>query len=246
MKYTPNVFSDYQKHFHTHLGLAIIEKGSIEITCYPEAKYNLTDSTIAIFNPKQVHRSQTQNAKGYYVLFLDIDWCQSIQKDFFFDSNIIDDKLLHRMLKKLFHKTIIDKEIFVELELKDIIKDVFKKYANIERKKEKDTIVQLKSFIAQHSNGSLNVDELAKYIGYDKSYLIRFFKKEVGLTPQQYILNEKVNRAKDALSYAEVSTLSNIAVDAGFFDQSHMNRNFKGLFGTSPKTYKKVNIVQDK
>jgi transcriptional regulator GlxA family with amidase domain len=40
-------------------------------------------------------------------------------------------------------------------------------------------------------------------------------------------------------------SLSSIALDACFFDQSHMNRNFKTSFGTSPQTYKKVNIVQD-
>ena len=245
MKYTPNVFSDYSKHFHAHLGLALIEQGSLEITYELNKKCTLTHDTIAIFNPTEIHRSQAQNAKGYYVLFLDINWCQSIQKDFFFEENIIDNQVLHAKLRNLFHKIIIDNVTIVDSELTNIMKDIFKNYTSVSRKKEKDVIVRLKTFISQNSDTSLNVDKLAKYIGYNKSYLIRFFKKEVGLTPQQYILNEKVNKAKDALTYSKHSSLSGIAAYAGFFDQSHMNRNFKGLFGTSPKIYKKVNIVQD-
>jgi AraC-like DNA-binding protein len=245
VKYTPNIFSDYTKHFHSHLGLALIEKGSVEITYELDTKCNLTHDTIAVFNPKQIHRSKTQNAKGYYVLFLDINWCQNIQKDFFFEKNIIDNPLLCTKLRKLFHKIIVDKVTIVESELKDIMKELFKKYTSVNIQKDKEVIIRLKTFISQNRDTPLNVDKLSKYIGYNKSYLIRLFKKEVGLTPQQYILNEKVNRVKDTLTYSKPDSLSSIALDAGFFDQSHMNRNFKGSFGTSPQTYKKVNTVQD-
>jgi len=245
LKYTQDIFSEYTKHFHTHLGLALIDNGYLEIIYDKDRQYTLDNHSLAIFNPKQIHHTQTINAKGYYVLFLDINWCQSIQKDFFFEENIINNDVLYMILRKLFDKIIVDKVTLEELELKAIMKTLFKKYTNTNLQKEKDVIVQLKTFISKQCNDSLSTEVLAKYIGYDKSYLIRFFKNEVGLTPQQYILNEKVNKAKDALTYLKLRSLSTIAVDAGFFDQSHMNRNFKGLFGTSPKNYKNVNIIQD-
>ncbi|NPA59618.1 MAG: helix-turn-helix transcriptional regulator [Epsilonproteobacteria bacterium] len=126
-----------------------------------------------------------------------------------------------------------------------MIKEFFIKYSSLNKSEEKEIIRKIKIYITNHCHESLSVEEVASYIGYDKSYLIRLFKKEVGITPQHYILNEKVNFAKDLLSYSKINSLSHISVDAGFFDQSHFNRNFKSHFGTSPKKYKKVNIIQD-
>jgi len=245
LKYTQDIFSEYTKHFHTHFGLALIDDGYLEIIYDKNKPCTLDKHSLAIFNPKQIHRTQTINAKGYYVLFLDINWCQGIQKDFFFEENIINSDVLYRTFRKLFDRIIVDNLSPKESELKAIIKTLFKKYTTTSLQKEKDVIVQLKTYISNHCDDALSTEALARYIGYDKSYLIRFFKNEVGLTPQQYILNEKVNKAKDALTYSKLHSLSTIAVDAGFFDQSHMNRNFKGLFGTSPKNYKNVNIIQD-
>ena len=226
--------------------MSLIEKGSLDISYDLDTKYNLTHTNIAIFNPKQLHCTQTNNAHGYYVLFLDINWCQSIQQDFFFEQNIINNQVLHTRLKKIFHKIIVDNITLVEAEFKAIMQDMFKEYTSANIQNDKDVIVRLKTFISHNSDESLSVERLARYIGYDKSYLIRFFKKEVGMTPQQYILNEKVNKAKDLLTFSDLNTLSDISVGSGFFDQSHLNRNFKNLFGTSPKRYKKVNIIQDK
>ena len=245
LKYTATVFSDYSKHFHTHFGLALIEEGVLEITYGRENPVTLDNHSIALFNPRQIHRSQSINAQGYYVLFLDNQWCNTIQKDFFFHNTILNDPKYYRELKEIFHKILQMDVTSIGNELKLCITEIFLTYADRNVIKEKSLITQIKNVITTKYDESLSVEDIAKYLGYDKSYLIRRFKKEVGITPQQYILNEKVNRAKDLLTYSTLTNLSDISVHAGFFDQSHFNRNFKGLFGTTPKKYKKVNIVQD-
>ena len=246
LKYTSKVFSDYTKHFHTHFGLALIEKGYLEITYGTEEPVTLNNQFIALFNPRQIHRSKSINAQGYYVLFLDNQWCKTIQKDFSFHNTILNDPKYYKDLKAIFHKILQRDVTSIEDELKACMTEIFLIYADINIIKEKTLITQIKNLIMSKYNESFSVEDIAKYLGYDKAYLIRFFKKEVGMTPQQYILNEKVNCAKDLLSYSSFDRLSDISVNAGFFDQSHFNRNFKGLFGTTPKRYKKVNIVQDK
>jgi len=245
LKYSSKLFSDYSKHFHTHLGIALIEKGSLEIT-FEEGKMTLDNHSIAIFNPHQIHCSNPVDTEGYYVLFLNNQWCQEIKKDFFFSQNIIDDQELYTHLKEIFHQILNSNKITPHKNLYKTIRELFLSHATVQKKREKDLIVQVKEYIHSHSEEALSVSDVAKYVGYDKSYLIRFFSQEVGMTPQQYILNEKVNRAKDLLSYSQLKNLSDVAVHAGFFDQSHLNRNFKPLFGTTPKKYKIVNIVQDK
>ena len=206
--------------------------------------YTLNNHSIAIFNPSQIHCSRSVDAEGYYVLFLNNQWCQEIEKDFFFAQNIIENQELYKRLKEMLYKILKGKIDIDEIEI--YIKELFSIYATTKIKREKDLTILIKEYIHSNHKDSLSVTDVAKFLGYDKSYLIRFFKKEVGMTPQQYILNEKVNRAKDLLSYSRLKSLSDVAVYAGFFDQSHLNRNFKGLFGTTPKKYKIVNIVQDK
>ena len=246
LKYTQDVFSDYRKHFHNHFGLALIDKGYIEINYHHRDTVTLNNDSIALFNPAQVHQSQTKNAQGYYVLFLDNQWCHNIKKDFFFEKNIIEDKTIYLQLKHIF-KDILNTTLSTsEIALQEVMHSLFESHASQNKQKEKEMILNIKSWIDKQDETALNVENLARYVGYNKSYLIRFFKKEVGLTPQQYILNIKVNRAKELLTYSKQKSLSSISLDAGFFDQSHFNRNFKGLFGTTPNRYKKVNIVQDK
>ena len=246
LKYTSEVSSEYTKHFHTQLGLALIEQGQLNITYEKDNQYYLEHHSIAFFNPYQVHCSKVSNAKGYYILFLDTAWCSSLQKDFYFKTNILQNTTLYTTLYNLFQTILHQDAVNVEDELKAIMKNMFKRYTSKNTQQESKTVLNIKTYINQNSASTISVDDLASYVGYNKSYLIRFFKKEVGLTPQQYILNIKVNKAKELLTYANKESLTSISLDAGFFDQSHFNRNFKGLFGSTPKQYKKVNIVQDK
>ena len=245
LKYTQDIFSDYSKHFHSHFGLALIDKGQMEIHYHNCDIVTLDNESIVIFNPQQVHQSQTKNAQGYYVLFLDNQWCNSIKKDFFFEKNIIEDKTIYLQLKHIFEDVLNTTLSTSEIALKEVMHSLFESHASQNKQKEKEIILNIKSWINKQDETAPNVENLARHVGYNKSYLIRFFKKEVGLTPQQYILNTKVNRAKELLTYSKKESLSSISLDAGFFDQSHFNRNFKGLFGTTPNRYKKVNIVQD-
>jgi len=238
LKYTHTPFEAYKKHFHTHFGVALIDKGHLEITYDKDTTRYLDHQSIAIFNPQQIHRTKVVDAQGYYVLFLDKQWCQREHEHFYISESIIKEKDWYQAFKTLFDTILIPNHSVVESEVSEMIQDFFQKYGTLHTPKESNIITHIKSIIVGNSDTSFSVEQLAKEIGYDKSYLIRLFKKEVGMTPQQYILNTKVNRAKDLMTYTKGDSLSTISVDAGFFDQSHLNRNFKGLFGTSPKLYK--------
>lgn len=238
LKYTHTPFEAYKKHFHTHFGVALIDKGYLEITYDKDTTRYLDHQSIAIFNPQQIHRTKVVDAQGYYVLFLDKQWCQRVHEYFYISESIIKEKDWYQAFKTLFDTILIPNYSVVESEVSEMIQDFFQRYGTQNIPNEPAIITQIKSLIVKKSDTSFGVEQLAKELGYDKAYLIRLFKKEVGMTPQQYILNTKVNRAKDLMTYARGESLASISVDAGFFDQSHLNRNFKGLFGTSPKLYK--------
>ncbi|ROS02015.1 helix-turn-helix protein [Sinobacterium caligoides] len=80
--------------------------------------------------------------------------------------------------------------------------------------------------------------ELAQLLGMSESRFIRYFTRQLGQSPQQYLTELKVMRAKEMLFRAEV-TLDKIAVDCGFCDKSHFSRQFKRRVGVSPGQYRR-------
>jgi AraC family transcriptional regulator len=94
----------------------------------------------------------------------------------------------------------------------------------------------------------LSLAELAAVAGYSPTYFARQFKQATGLAPHQYLIRCRVERAR-ALLEAGMLTISEVAQQVGFSDQSHLDRHFKHLLGVSPHTvlqYSKNVHVLDK
>lgn len=82
-----------------------------------------------------------------------------------------------------------------------------------------------------------DLDRVAKVAGLSKYYLIKLFKKAVGLSPHQYIFQLRVERAKNMLASTSKS-MADISMELGFFDQSHFSNAFKRFTGISPLAYR--------
>ena len=89
---------------------------------------------------------------------------------------------------------------------------------------------------AEHINIS---DFLAKEIGYDYSYLSNLFSAVEGTTIEKYLINQKIEKAKELLVYDELS-LSEIAWEMGYSSVQHLSSQFKKITGYSPTQFKKV------
>lgn len=82
------------------------------------------------------------------------------------------------------------------------------------------------------------IGDLATDIGVSRYQLIRAFKATFGLTPEDYRRQLRIERARQLLTGR--SSLAEVAVDAGFADQSHMNREFTRLTGLTPGRYRQA------
>jgi transcriptional regulator GlxA family with amidase domain len=76
------------------------------------------------------------------------------------------------------------------------------------------------------------LQDLAVVARVSKSYLVREFHRVVGLPPHAYHLQLRIARAARLL--ATGLSLSRVAVEAGFADQSHLSRRFKAAYGLTP------------
>ena len=96
----------------------------------------------------------------------------------------------------------------------------------------------VKEFINDNLEQDLCLDELAKLGKLSRYHFSRAFKQSMGITPHQYIIQQRVERAKQLLLQGKM-TIADISIVCGFAHQSHLNRHFKRLTGLTPKMFRK-------
>lgn len=90
---------------------------------------------------------------------------------------------------------------------------------------------------------SITIQEIADYIGIDRSYLYRIFKKEYGISPQQFLLSYRMEEAKRLLIKTNESVYV-IANKVGYNDQLQFSKAFKKHSESSPMYYREKNYKE--
>ncbi|MBE9028539.1 helix-turn-helix transcriptional regulator [filamentous cyanobacterium LEGE 11480] len=85
----------------------------------------------------------------------------------------------------------------------------------------------------------IELRELAALTELSQYYFARSFKQAIGVSPHQYVIQQRVERAKRLLRANRMS-ISEVAVAVGFSHQSHLTRHFKRLTGVTPKTFQQT------
>jgi AraC family transcriptional regulator len=83
----------------------------------------------------------------------------------------------------------------------------------------------------------VRLDDLAKSAGLSIAHFSEMFRKSTGQSPHQFVLRQKVARAKQLLRTAEVRVLD-VAVACGFKTQQHFARVFRRVCGVTPTEYR--------
>ena len=89
--------------------------------------------------------------------------------------------------------------------------------------------------LTNHFSDSLPLDNLAKDLYLSKYYLIRKCKRNLGLTPHKFHLQNRIRKAQTLLFTNK--SVTEASIDTGFYDQSHFDRSFKNIVGISPTEY---------
>lgn len=86
---------------------------------------------------------------------------------------------------------------------------------------------------------SLRIGELARDAGVHPVYLARLFRAYFGASPGQYLRRVRIEWAARELQSPTLRLLSEIALEAGFADQSHFTRYFRRFTGVTPRQYRR-------
>lgn len=96
-------------------------------------------------------------------------------------------------------------------------------------------------FVETNYKNDCSLEALSSSLGYDYSYLSRYFKKTVGISFNSYVNHYRLSHACYLMKNSDISILE-CAMDSGYSSLRSFNRNFKQYFNMTPIEYRKLNM----
>lgn len=245
LRYSNNT-KHYKEHIHDTFSIGINVEGK-SIYTNKNKRYDFDKNMIAVVNANDIHScnpiEKTPNL--YYMLYLDEKWCYGIQKsiceeiDSFktFHEDILYDEKLFSKFQNLCEFLFLDHpSLEKEDEVIKFFTELFSKHLEESKIKLEDkSFEEIVTYLKENYKENISLNELSEKFKLNSFYIIRLFKSQRNMTPHTFLLNLKINNAKEFLK--EGYTLVDTALECGFTDQSHFHRNFLKIVATTPKEY---------
>jgi AraC-like DNA-binding protein len=95
----------------------------------------------------------------------------------------------------------------------------------------------LQRYLDRHLGDAVSLQDMARVACLSRFHFARRFRARVGTSPMEYVLAKRIELAKERLASSE-SSISTVAQDLGFFDQSHFYKTFSRRVGLTPGEYR--------
>ena len=222
-------------HKHKNYELIVYSSGSGKISLDGQF-YDVNKGMIVVVPPNVMHGSISYDNLRYTAMSGEIDELKHIDSPIIFKDNERSDGL--SLIQMIFANRYDSQEYFNSL-CQTFIYFVLKN-VKITNPIEK-TVNKIKRQMAlKFHDSDFNATELLKQSGYAEDYIRAHFKKIVGKTPIEYLIELRIKHAKDLINIYQNSTpLIDIAFNCGFDDYIYFSRKFKQVVGVSPNAYKK-------
>lgn len=96
---------------------------------------------------------------------------------------------------------------------------------------------RIRDFVEANLENDIRLDMMAAVCCRSTEYFVRIFKATIGVSPYQYVLNLRIERAK-ALLCEEGTSIADVALQCGFSHQEHLTRMFRRFTGMTPGRYR--------
>ena len=88
----------------------------------------------------------------------------------------------------------------------------------------------------------VKVNDLAQYIGISRSYLTNIFKKQLNISPQEYLVSFRLKKSAELLRTSNMS-IQEVAETIGYDNPLTFSKMFKQTYGVSPREYRKQDLI---
>lgn len=123
--------------------------------------------------------------------------------------------------------------------LKEQVLELFEKYKYICLSEENRPIREAKKYIRENYKNNISLNIVGEQIGFNGTYLSTLFKKEAKCTFSEYLMQVRMEKAKELLKETN-DTVAAICEDVGYNDLKNFTKNFRTYTGLRPNEYRKI------
>ena len=228
-------------NWHENIEIIRVLSGSGVILC-GERIVEASCGDIIVINANLPHCFSSPDIMEYACLIIDRKFILKSGLDtneFNFAEKIEDDQEALKLFDSIYDQYTVSSELIdIYATVFPLIHYLYRHYsAPKSTNSYKDSIKVAISYIHNHIQKEITLDEIASQVGMSKYYFVRKFKKMTGYTPMQYINIHRCELAKSLIS--NNVQLKSVATLTGFESQSYFTKVFKKTVGVLPSEYKK-------
>lgn len=223
----------------------LVAPGETMVIDFPEADETPSQCISLSLNPEFIENSL--NHLNYHLPKVDETSRWNIELDEYF---LFNNQSLASATNNIMRIAMDDnsqKDIMADFALKELLIRLMQTQARsmVEKNivKNKSRIGFAVDYIRKNLHQKLSIDSIAKMAYVSKSNFFKMFKDELGTSPNEFILQERISRAKELLKSR--NSIKETAFQTGFSDTNYFTRVFKQLVGMTPKSYQDKTILPE-
>ncbi len=229
---------NFPDHFHRTFEFIFVSEGTLSMTINGQ-NYYLHKNEMAFIFPNQLHSFDTKEHSRIVLLIFPHEMIESFYKKYqnmVPESNVISYKTAP--YEKFEFKNIYDCKSFLYQMCGQLIQQTeFISYSSgIDRK---SLLYKLLNYVQEHYEETCTLAQATKQLGYDYTYLSKFFQEKMSMPFTSYLNQYRISQACFLLHNTKES-ISAIAMKCGYDTIRTFNRNFKSFTGVSPSEYKRT------
>lgn len=240
----------YVKHTHESFSIGAITAGQSTFL-NGRVSERVGAGAVVVINPGDVHACNPidEQSWSYRMFYVDTAWLTDLQHELGFRENL-DFRAFSTLATSYAGLYAGLNQLYVTLtshHADHLTKQcaAFGYFADVQRvlnpaphtmRDSNRKLVHVAEYIRENCTRSLKLKEICAIGNISASYLIRAFKERYGMTPHAYQINCRVEYCRKQLKRRR--SIADVAVEAGFADQAHLQRVFKQFIAATPGQYR--------
>ena len=229
----------YKKHSHQEYAIGVTLRGAQQYNLDGKMQTSYPNG-VMLFNPEQTHDGMAGDQTGieYVMLYIDPDVFRDVldrKESFLFADPVIYHKDLQQKVLNLSGAVLREEDSALCDDLLADLALAFRAKIVTCRKREDHLMKTAKEMIHSLSGDVLALDSICTELELSKFQFIRMFQANEGITPYQYYLNCKVEKAKRIIE--ESGDIYSAVAGCSFVDLTHLNKHFTRRYGITPFAY---------